>query len=624
MINTLIHRGPDDEGMYQTDVHNQPGVFFGFRRLALIDLTQTGAQPMVSQCRRYVMVYNGEVYNDDDLRADLTKQGVCFRGHSDTEVILESIAAFGIEAAVKKLNGMFAIAIYDTAEKRLYLVRDRVGIKPLYWMPYKGGLAFASELKALMPLLSVRPSTCQKAVSAYLRYGYVPAPMTIYQSIFKLEPATILSFSTEQASPGKTSQSEISQSKYWSMHDVSHQTKFQGSFNDHRGDFHDLLRDSVRRCMHADVPVGSLLSGGIDSSLVTALMQSQSPQPISTFTIGFHERHFNEAEDAKRIAAHLGCDHHELYVTSKETQDVIPLLSRMYDEPFADSSAIPTFLVAKLARGQLKAVLSGDGGDEVFAGYKRYFLMQQFWSLKRKIPLHGAFGSLIEKLPADALDRMIKMVPPRFRVQNFGRRVNTLGGLLKSESMAECYGSFVGLWNNQSALRPGFADDPLDSFSAKDMSLDLMQQMQLIDTNTYLVDDILTKVDRASMAVSLEARVPLLDHRLIEMAWKMPTHWKVSNGQQGKLPLRSILEEYMPKELFDRPKMGFGVPLHDWLRGDLVAWVEDLLYDSSLAEVCDVNVARLAWTRHKSGAVNDQARIWALLMLQSWRLDGAP
>jgi len=613
MVDSIAHRGPDDEGIYQTETGTFPALFLGFRRLSLVDLTKTGAQPMVSRCGRYIIVYNGETYSNDELRPILTAKGACFRGHSDTEVILESIAAFGVEEAVKQLNGMFAFAIYDNREKTLHLVRDRVGVKPLYWMHFNEGLAFASELKALMPLFIDRPSTNQNAVSAYLRYGYVPSPMSIYQDIFKLEPGTILTFCN----------GTLTQKKYWSIDEVSRQTKLTGNFNDHRDEFHALLRDSVRRCMHADVPVGTLLSGGIDSSLVTALMQSQSTRPISTFTIGFHEKRFNEAEDAKRIAEHLGTDHHELYVTTKETQDVIPLLTNMYDEPFADSSAIPTFLVSKLARGRLKAVLSGDGGDEVFGGYKRYFLLNQLWTMKNRIPFAGTLGTFISKLPPHVLDRLVKIMPPFFRVQNFGQRVNTLGNLLKADSLQECYQAFVGLWHNQSTLRPDFNDVRLDSYFTNNTKLDAMEQMQFIDTKTYLPDDILTKVDRASMAVSLEGRVPLLDHRLIEMAWRMPTEWKVSGGNNGKLPLKNILVDYIPKTLFDRPKMGFGVPLHDWLRGDLVNWAEDLLFDPSLKDVCDASVVKRAWHLHKSGAINDQARLWAILMLQSWRLGTA-
>lgn len=610
MISSIAHRGPDDEGVYRTKEDASPSLFFGFRRLALVDLTITGAQPMASSCGRYIIVYNGETYSNDELRPILNAKGINFRGHSDTEVILESVAAFGVEEAVKQLNGMFAFAIYDNLEKTLHLVRDRVGVKPMYWMRHEKGLAFASELKALMPLFSSRPTMCQKAVSAFLRYGYVPAPMSIYENIFKLEPGTILTFHNNT----------ITQKKYWSTDDVSRQPKLTGTFSDHRTEFHDLLRDSVGRCMHADVPVGTLLSGGIDSSLVTALMQSQSTQSISTFTIGFHEKHFNEAEDAKRIAAHLGTNHYELYVTTKETQDVIPLLANMYDEPFADSSAIPTFLVSKLARSQLKAVLSGDGGDELFGGYKRYFLLNQLWSMKNRIPFSGSIGNLVSKIPPNLLDRLVKIMPPSFRVQNFGQRVNTLGILLKSDSMQDCYQAFIGLWHNQTQLRPGYTDARLNSYFTDNKNLDALEQMQFIDTNTYLPDDILTKVDRASMAISLEGRVPLLDHRLIEMAWRMPTKWKVSNGNNGKMPLKSILEDYIPKEMFDRPKMGFGVPLHEWLRGDLVSWAEDLLFDPSLKDVCDTNVVHRSWQLHKSGAINDQARLWTILMLQSWQM----
>ncbi len=618
MVDSITHRGPDDVGFYQTPSGVTPSVFFGFRRLALVDLTHTGAQPMTSFCGRYVMVYNGETYSNDELRPLLKAKGIVFRGHSDTEVILEAIAVLGLESALQHLNGMFAIALYDKREQSITLIRDRVGIKPLYWMNYQSGIAFASELKALMPLFDGRPAMDQKATTAFLRYGYVPAPLTIYDGIFKLTPGTFLTLKNDT----------ITHHTYWSMDDVSQQPKLTGSLDDHLDEFHALLRDSVYRCMHADVPIGSLLSGGIDSSLVTALMQSQAAQPIATFTIGFHEKHFNEAEEAKKIAAHLGTDHHELYVTTKETQDVIPLLSAMYDEPFADPSAIPTFLVSQLAGSKRKAVLSGDGGDELFAGYKRYFILHQLWNAKKRLPLSGCFGRLIANLPSQWMDRLVKIMPPSFRVQNFGQRVNTLGRLLSSNSMQECYQSFVGLWNDQSRLRPTYEDKRLETYFASNPNLDVMEQMQFIDTNTYLPDDILTKVDRASMRVSLEGRVPLLDHRLIEMAWRMPTHWKVAQsggfcglgGQiQGKLPLRAVLEKYIPKEMFDRPKMGFGVPLHDWLRGDLVEWAEDLLFDPSLADVCDVDVVRRLWHLHKSGAINEQARLWAVLMLQSWR-----
>jgi asparagine synthase (glutamine-hydrolysing) len=599
MIGTLKHRGPEDEGIWHSpDKH----VLFGFRRLAFSDLSTAGSQPMVSRNGRYVLVYNGEIYNEE-LRPFLNQKGLHFQGHSDTEILLEVCSFFGIEEGVQKLNGMFAFALYDTYEKCLHLVRDRLGIKPLYWMNHQGTLIFASELKAFWPLLQKKPPLNSQALNVYLTYGYVPGPLSIFEGIHKVMPGTILTF-------GET----MSSKTYWSLDTVCTHPKYSGTYEEYESELHTLLKDSVRRCTVADVPVGAFLSGGIDSSLVTALMQNQQKN-VETFTIGFHEKAYNEAKYAKSIAEHLGTRHHEWYITPKEAQDVIPLIPHIYDEPFADPSAIPTYLVSKLARQTLKTILSGDGGDELFGGYKRYAFINSLWKVKQHVPFIGLLGPLIKLLPPAVWAYISRILPKAMQVQNFGQRLHAVASLLGKTTLENAYLEFISLWRQvDGVLRNPCPLDP----SLNIFALAPVEYMQWLDTKIYLPDDILTKLDRATMAVSLEGRVPLLDHRVVELAWRAPVHWKINN-KQGKYPLRRILEKYVPHTLFDRPKMGFSMPIHQWLQHDLKAFADELLYDHSLKDLFHTQPIHKLWENHKKGYTNEQARLWPIIMLQQWR-----
>lgn len=573
----LKHRGPDGSGVW----HEDDGVWLGHRRLALIDLTESGAQPMVSHCGRFVIIYNGEVYNLDELRALMPE--VSWRGHSDTEIILEAVACLGLDVTLQHLNGMFAFAVFDRTTKEVSLVRDPVGIKPLHWrMHPDGGLMWASELKALT--LGHEEMNHQGLVS-YWRYGYVPAPHTAYHDIYKLKPGHILRYTLGSEKP--------TLSKYWHIHDrPRNPMSFDALF--------DCLQSSVKRTMVADVSVGSLLSGGVDSSLVTALMIPFASSPIKTFTIGFEENAFNEAPYAKKIAEFLKTEHHELYVSTKQAQSVIPMLAGMYDEPFADSSAIPTYLVFQLARQHVKTVLSGDGGDELWCGYKRYRLFNHLWQAPQWGGSALAWG--IKALPASTWDALFNVLPKSCRGQNPGRRLHTLANYLNHKDVRSLYQALMTLW-------PTDAELP----SAR-QNMSILDQLRHMDIESYLPDDILTKVDRASMAVSIEARVPLLDRQLLEQNWPQGF---------GKKELKKALQKLVPSHLFDRPKMGFGIPLGTWLRTDLRDWAEDLLQESSLVYTPNAKDVRDLWRMHLQGQVDGSALLWTVLMFQAWRRHAA-
>lgn len=607
MAQTLVHRGPEDEAFWHDD---NDEIYLGFRRLAFSDLTHAGRQPMVSSNGRYVLVFNGEVYNHE-LSSTLKSENVAFRGHSDTEILLETCALYGVHEGVKKLNGMFAFALYDRHEKCLHLVRDRFGIKPLYYMQHNGALVFASELKAFWPYLSEKPSINSVALSLYLSLGYVPDSLSIFDGILKVMPGTIMTFHYDQKVSGYT---------YWSMDQVVTQPKYSGSYGDFESELHELLKDSVKRTTIADVPVGSFLSGGIDSSLITALMQQENNN-VSTFTIGFHEKAYNEAQHAKAVAQHLGTNHQEWYITEPEALNVVPKLATIYDEPFADPSAIPTYLVSKFARQSLKTVLSGDGGDELFGGYKRYAFLNTMWSCRKKHPCLRFLAPLIRIFPPSAWGRLAHVLPKAMQVQNMGQRLHTVANLLSQSSFEAAYYEFISLWQNhalRSLLKETYPLTPLENT----FDLTPVEYMQWIDTIGYLPGDILTKLDRATMAVSLEGRVPLLDHRIVELAWKAPVHWKITDDGKGKHPLRQILKQYIPKELFDRPKMGFSVPVERWLREGLKDFSDQLLYDPSLGEFMDAAQIRTIWEQHKKGTLNEHGRLWPIIMFQNWRLNG--
>ncbi len=622
MADTLRHRGPDDAGVW---VDAAAGVALGFRRLAIIDLSPHGRQPMASADGRYVVVFNGELYNFRALRADLERAaGVRFRGHSDTEVLVEAIAHWGLRAALDRFNGMFAFAVWDCHERRLHLVRDRLGEKPLYYGWVGGCFLFGSELAALRAHPAFDAEIDRGAVALYLRLGCVPAPYSIYRGIAKLPPGTLLTVPADD--PGARPRPAA----YWSARAVAErgaQAPLRGPVREIVAQLDALLRDAVRLRLEADVPLGAFLSGGIDSSTVVALMQAQSARPVKTFTIGFHEADYDEARHAAAVARHLGTEHTALYLTPDEALAAIPRLPTLYDEPFADPSQLPTFLVAELARGAVTVALSGDGGDELFGGYNRYFWGRSIWQKVGWLP-RGVRGTAVAALTALSPEawgavfaRLGPALPRGVRQSNPGDKLHKLAEVLDADHAEALYLRLVSHWKEPAALVPGAAEPATlltDRAAWADLP-DFTQRMMFLDTVTYLPDDILTKLDRATMAVSLEARVPLLDHRVVEFAWRLPLALKIRRGQ-GKWLLRQVLDRYVPRALVERPKMGFGVPLDAWLRGPLRDWAEALLDEGRLRRdgLLDPAPIRAKWREHLSGQRNWQYYLWDVLMLQAW------
>jgi asparagine synthase (glutamine-hydrolysing) len=614
MCEALRHRGPDGDGTW---IDAAAGIALGHRRLAIIDLSEAGAQPMVSSCGRFVISYNGEIYNAAELRSELAALGRSFKGHSDTEVIVEGCAAWGIEATVERLNGMFAFAAWDRSERTLYLVRDRLGIKPVYWARFGGLVLFASELKALAAHPGWRPELNRDALAAYMRYSYVPSPLTIYQDVHKLEPGCILS-----ARAGE----EPRITPFWDLERIAtdgQRDRFGGNEEEAADRLDALLNDAVSRRMVSDVPLGAFLSGGIDSSIVVALMQANSTQPVRSFTIGFGEEDYNEARHAAAVAGHLGTDHTELYVSPEHARDVIPRLPEMYDEPFSDSSQIPTFLVSEMTRKHVTVALSGDGGDELFAGYTRYFQAPTITSLLDGVPrpLLAMGAGAIRALPPSTWRALFMAVPGRWRPPQAGDKMHKLASVM-TEGSEGFYQGLLSHWREPEQIVTGSREPAglLADTRIREIVPDFIARMQYLDTLTYLPDDILTKVDRASMAVSLEARVPLLDHRVVAFSWSLPLAMKVKNGV-GKSLLRQVLYRYVPAKLIDRPKMGFGVPIGEWLRGPLRDWAEELLDERRLKAEGILNPApiRAKWSQHLAGTINWQYLIWDVLMFQAWR-----
>jgi len=614
MASRLRHRGPDFQGEW---IDAEAGVALGHTRLAIVDLSPAGAQPMASSCGRFVLSYNGEVYNAPELRSELESAGRKFRGHSDTEVMIEGFAVWGVQATVERLIGMFAFAVWDRSSRTLMLGRDRLGIKPLYWGHANGCLVFGSELKALTALPFWRGEIDHNALAAFLQYGYVPTPLSIYRGINKLAPGTLLEFNNRN---------EISQSAYWSLSEVARlgqASTFDVSDEAAVEVLESLLSDAVRRRMVADVPLGMFLSGGIDSSTVAALMQASSARPIRTFSIGFPERGYDEAANARAVAAHLGTDHTELYVTPAEAQSVIPKLPQIYDEPFADSSQVPTFLLSEMTRRHVTVALSGDGGDEVFAGYNRYGQGLALAKVIRILPnvARRLVGSALTHISPNAWDSVSHWIPEKLRPPLLGDKLHKLAGVL-SEDSAGFYRYLVTQCPEAASLVKGrtLPDDNLYPKLARERFSDDVSWMQYLDTTTYLPDDILTKVDRASMAVALEVRVPLLDHRVVELAWMLPPHMKMRRGV-GKWILRQVAFKYVPKRLLERPKMGFAVPIDQWLRGPLKAWAGDLLNPASICSAGLMDPAPIMekWKEHQAGARNWQYFLWNVLMFEAWR-----
>jgi asparagine synthase (glutamine-hydrolysing) len=614
MADAIAYRGPDDHGVW---VNAEAGVALSHRRLSIVDLSPAGHQPMISANGRFIIAYNGEVYNHQALRRELEARGVQFRGHSDTEVMLEAFAHYGIEATVKRLIGMFTIAVWDQSERTLTLVRDRLGIKPVYWAKFGGLFLFGSELKALRAHPGWAPRIDRRATASFMRHNYVPAPYSIYEGVSKLEAGSILTLPWG---------GEPKITKFWDARSIASAgvaDPIEGSDAEMTDRLEALLSDAVQRRMIADVPLGAFLSGGVDSSTVVALMQKANLGRVRTFTIGFDTPGFDEAPYAAAVARHLDTQHTELKVTSRDALDVIPRLADMYDEPFADSSQIPTYLVSAMTRQHVTVALSGDGGDELFAGYNRYQLASRLWGGLSLMPsaLRHTLAGVIRAVSPERWSTLLSGLPARIQHAQFGDKLHKLADVLDMPDRSAVYRRLVSHWDPQAAV-PG-ADEYRgllwDPTVAEQMP-GFREQMQFLDLVTYLPDDILTKVDRASMAVALEARVPLLDHRVVEFAWRLPSTAKVRHGT-SKWLLRQVLYRHVPKELIERPKMGFGIPLGQWLRGPLRDWAESLLDEKRLREagLVDAALVRKYWEEHLSGHRNWQYQLWDVLMLESWR-----
>ncbi|BCX17957.1 MAG: asparagine synthetase B [Geminicoccaceae bacterium] len=613
MAAPIAHRGPDDEGVF---VEAEARLALGFRRLAIRDLTAAGHQPMLSASGRHVVVYNGELYNAEALAADLAAQGVRLRGGSDTEVLLEACERFGVEATLERCLGMFAFALFDRRERRLWLARDRLGKKPLHWGLDGSRLRFASQLKCFFADPSFRPEVDRDALGLYLRLGYVPGARSILAGVHKLEPGHLL---LREAS------GRITIHRYWdpvAVVEAGLADPLDLPEDELLDRFEALLADAVRRRMVADVPLGAFLSGGIDSSTVVALLQAQSPRPVATFTIGSPDPAFDESAEARAVARRLGTAHHELVVGPDEALALVPELPEWFDEPFADSSAIPTLLVARLARRHVTVALSGDGGDELFAGYRRYGEALA-WA-RRLEGLRGgarrAAAALLARVPADLAPPGSALLPARLEPERLGERARRLARLLEGPPERASL-EIASHWSEPELLTGRPAPEPpgFDGTLA-DRIPDLTTRLQLLDLLAWLPEDILTKLDRATMAVSLEARCPLLDHRVVDFVFRLPARARVRPGR-SKWLLRRLLARYLPAELVDRPKRGFSVPIHSWLRGPLRDWAEDLLDPVRLAEAGLVDPApvRTAWRQHLDGRADRRFPLWNLLMLEAWR-----
>ena len=618
MADALTHRGPDARGVF-TDA--EAGLAMGHRRLSIIDLSEHGAQPMKSACGRFVVVYNGEIYNFRQLRRQLRSRrpDLTFRGDSDTEVLLEAIATFGVDDAVEKTNGMFAFALWDRRRRQLTLGRDRLGIKPLYYGRVGSALMFGSELKSLRAHPRFDADVDRQALADLLRLNSIPAPRSIYRGISKLEPGMLVSFDA----PDRRGRLR----DYWSARAAAEQgisTRFRGTPAEAVDALEQRLVEAVEARMISDVPLGAFLSGGVDSSTVVALMQQISARPVKTFSIGFHNDDYNEATHAAAVAAHLGTDHTEQYVTPDDAMEVIPELPRLYDEPFADSSQIPTHLVSQIARRDVTVALSGDGGDELFAGYNRHLWAPRIWRMVSPVPamVRLAVANLLTRpdpAQVNAMYHRVEAALPRpLRVRVPAEKLQKLAGMLAVSGIDDIYARLRAHWPDPTAViqrlpryRPTVHRVPQRAGFA--------ERMMFRDLVGYLPDDILTKVDRASMGVSLEARVPLLDHRVVEFAWRLPMEFKIRDGQ-SKWVLRQLLYRRVPRQLIERPKMGFGIPLGDWFRTSLRDWVEALLDPHRLRRegFFRVQPIRRMWNEHLEGQANHQHELWNVLAFQAW------
>ncbi len=621
MAATLDHRGPDAEGRWSD---RDGGVALGHRRLAVVELGPEGAQPMASPDGRWVVVYNGELYNHPALRKRLASEGMTFRGGSDTEVLVAAVQQWGLEAALEAFEGMFALALWDRERRLLHLVRDRFGEKPLYYGWVGGSLAFASELKAIAVLPGFRGDIDRDAVALYLRHNCVPAPHTIYRTLSKLRPGHLVTFGAGTG-PGSLPPA----SEYWSARravGAARSNPLEASPSAMTDLLESALSASVESRMVADVPVGAFLSGGIDSSLVVALMQRHSARPVRTFTVGFTDRSFDESAEAADVARHLGTEHTPLLATESDALDVVPRLADIWDEPFGDVSQIPMHLVSRLARSQVTVSLSGDGGDELFAGYNRHAWLDRLWRRSSVLPdpVRRTAGRALGRVPPGAVDglaRAAALLPAGMQVRNPASKVSKVAKVLSSASPEDAYLSLVSYWDDAEAMVVGAG--PSASVASRPSewpALDgITEQMLWLDLVGYLPDDILTKLDRAAMATSLETRVPFLDRDVFDLAWRLPMSVKIHEGTTKWL-LRQVLYRHVPRALIERPKMGFGFPIGSMLRGPLRPWAEDLLDERRLRlqGLLDPVPVRLAWDLHLQGRRDLGYELWALLALQAW------
>lgn len=621
MTDAIVHRGPDAEGHWLDPAAQ---VALGHRRLSIVDLSPAGAQPMHSPSGRYVIAFNGEIYNHQNLREALGAAGVSdWRGHSDTETLIAGFDVWGIEETVSRCIGMFAIAVWDRAQRRLTLVRDRMGEKPLHYGWIGTGrdrvFVFGSEIKSLRAHPAFDAQVDRAALARYVERAVVQGRDTIFSGLHKVTPGGVVTLDEGANEPCET--------QYWSIAEAAARgltERFTGSPDEAVSELETILEDAVAQQMVADVPLGAFLSGGVDSSTIAALMQAQSNVPVRTFAIGFHEKEFNEAPHAKAVARHLGTDHTEFYVDASQARDLIPRLSRFYDEPFADSSALPTLLVSQMARQHVTVALSGDAGDELFCGYRRYTDARGFWRQVQAIPkpLRGISAAAIQALPVGPLNALGRVAG----MDRLGDKLRKGAPLLSSVDQDDLYQRLLRIWPDKNPVLSRPHGERTDWAPRDQIMADLapMEQFMLSDMANYLTDDILTKVDRASMATSLETRVPLLDHRVVEFAWRLPLDFKLreeGGRSTAKWALRQVLYKHVPPEIINRPKMGFAVPLADWLRGDLRDWVEDLLDERRLLSdgFFDAPRIRELWSQHLSGHRNWQAQLWAVLMFQAWQ-----
>ena len=616
MCDTIAHRGPDDSGIW---IDNETGIHLGHRRLSIVDLSIAGHQPMISPSGRFVIVYNGEIYNHLELRKELSHTN--WRGHSDTESLLAGLEEWGIERTLKKCVGMFAFALWDTQKHKLTLARDRFGEKPLYYGWQNGAFLFSSELKALKKHPAFTGTINRESITSQLRYSYIPAPLSIYQDIHKLPPGSYLELDKNRTN------NRIRH--YWSLPSVAGRSQgslFHGSDSEAIDELESRLKETLKAQMIADVPLGAFLSGGIDSSAIVALMQCQTSRPIHTFTIGFQESAYNEATHAKRVAKHLGTKHTELYISPQEALATIGILPSLYDEPFSDSSQIPTYLVSRMTKEHVTVALSGDGGDELFGGYNRHFSAGPIWNKLNRVPhlARLAISKVLQSLSRESVEGIYSSIssvlPKRFQVAHLRSKLEKLADISKATDFESVYLSLTSQWNETDSIVIDGKDNRRLPINAKDLTeFDHAHQMMLLDSVSYLPGDILTKVDRASMGVSLETRVPFLDHRLVEFAWSLPLHLKIREGQ-GKWILRQILHKHIPKEIVERPKMGFGVPIDNWLRDPLRDWAESLLCESRIRREGFFRPAQIRkkWVEHISGKRNWQDCLWNILMFQAW------